>query len=121
MNRNPLQSLQSCTLSPNSAFVLLYRIFFIQLSCIFGGIWQYNVERNNSHGKSFVASKLLWLLERCLFLYTVVFITIEVVGSGGGGGSGNFSCAIAKKVSKLSIDTLFPFLLFNKAWITLAT
>ena len=44
MKYNLLQSLQSCTLSPNCCFCFTLQNLFIQLSCIFGGTWWNNLE-----------------------------------------------------------------------------
>ena len=48
MNCSPLQSCNPALHLQNTVLVLLYKIFFIQLSCIFGGggIWRYDVEIN---------------------------------------------------------------------------
>ena len=59
MNCNPFQSLQSCTLSPNYCFCFA---LFIQLSCILGSIWQYNMEISVSFNPS---PCLLW----CMGIY----------------------------------------------------
>ena len=55
MNCNPLQSLPSCTLSPNYCFCFALYNLVIQLSCIFGGIWCFMYQ----------GTKLSWIFLFC--------------------------------------------------------
>ena len=56
-NCNQLSSCNPALYLQTTAFVLLYGIFFIQLSCIFGGIWGHNMKIS---GAKFAITEFQW-------------------------------------------------------------